>query len=124
MKKTKEDLRSEWEVTDLGEPAKIVGIEITRNADSITISQEMYIEEILKGEGMDHANPVSMPMDPNVKIELNPDGNEGDRSNSYARLIGELQYLANATWPDITYAVNRLASYTANPSLQYTGAVK
>jgi len=103
-------------VTDLGEPAKIVGIEITRTADSITISQEKYIEAILKREGMDHANAVSMPMDPNVKLEPNPDGNEGNKSNSYARLLGELQFLANATRPDITYAVNRLAAYTANPS--------
>jgi Reverse transcriptase (RNA-dependent DNA polymerase) len=30
MAEMKENLRSEWEVTDLGEPAKIVGIEITR----------------------------------------------------------------------------------------------
>ena len=46
------------------------------------------------------------------------------RSNSYARLLGELQFLANATRPDITYAVNRLAAYTVNPSLQHTSALK
>jgi hypothetical protein len=65
-----------------------------------------------------------MPLDPNVKFEPNPDGNEGDRSNAYARVLGELQFLANATRPDISYAVSRLASYTANPSLTHTGALK
>ena len=65
-----------------------------------------------------------MPMDPNDKIKPNPDGNEGSRSNSYAKLLGELQFLANATRPDIAYTVNRLAAYTANPSLQHVGAVK
>jgi hypothetical protein len=113
-----------WDVTDLGEPTKIVGIEITRTENSITISQEKYIEAILKREGMDRVNPVSMPMDPNEKLQPNPDGNEGSRSNSYARLLGELQYLANATRPDIVYAVNRLAAYTANPGLQHVGALK
>jgi hypothetical protein len=43
MKKMKEEISSKWTVTDMGEPAKIIGIEITLNEDSITISQEKYI---------------------------------------------------------------------------------
>src|SRR6202522_4711304 len=118
------DIRSVWEVTVLGEPTKIVGIEITQTSDSITISQKMYIRTILEREGLGEINSVSTPLDPNIKLEPNPDGNEGNRSNSFARLLGELQYLANCTQPDITFAVNRLASYTANPSLQHVTAVK
>ena len=60
----------------------------------------------------------------NIPLEPNPDGNERDRSNSYTRILGELQFLANATRPDISYTVNRLAAYTANPSLQHAGALK
>jgi hypothetical protein len=67
---------------------------------------------------------VSTPLDPNSPLQPNPEGNEGDQSNSFARLLGELQFLANATRPDITFAVNRLAAYTANPSLQHTTALK
>ena len=65
-----------------------------------------------------------MPLDPNIKLEPNPDENEGNQSNSFARLLGELQYLANNMRPDITFGVNRLASYTANPSLQHVTALK
>ena len=124
MNKMKKELHSEWTLTDMGEPQKIIGIEITINDDSLIISQEKYVENILRREGMDDANPVSMPMDPNDKIKPNPDGNEGSKSNSYAKLLGELQFLTNATRPDIAYAVNRLSAYTANPSLQHVGAVK
>jgi hypothetical protein len=63
-------------------------------------------------------------MDPNIKLEPNPDGGNGNRSNSFAKLLGELQFLANAMCPDIVYAVNRLASYMANPSLQHSTALK
>jgi len=63
-------------------------------------------------------------LDLNVTIEPNPKGNIGDHSNSFARLLGELQYIMNATHPDISYIVNRLTSYTANPSLQHTTALK
>jgi len=124
MSKMKADIKAEWEVTDLGEPSKIIGIEITMNMGSIAISQSKYIESILKKEGLEHANPVGMPLDPNTPLEPNPEGNEGNHSNSFARLLGELQFIANATRPDIAYTVNRLASYTTNPSLQHVGALK
>jgi hypothetical protein len=51
-------------------------------------------------------------------------GTTRNRSNSFAKLLGELQFLANSTRPDIAFAVNRLASYTANPSLQHFAALK
>jgi hypothetical protein len=120
----KAHLRAEWEMTDMGEPTKIVGIEIMRSKDAISISQKHYVENILKQQGMQDANPVGMPMDPNIKLEPNPDSSDGNQSNSFAKLLGKLQFLANATRPDITYAVNRLASYTANPSLQHSTALK
>jgi len=122
--KARADIRSKWEVTDLGEPTKIVGIEITMNPDSISISQHKYLENILKNEKMDRCNSVGTPLDPNVLLEPNPEGNEGNWSNSFMRLLGKLQFLANATHPNIAYAVNRLAAYTANPSLQYTSTLK
>ena len=124
MNKMKSEIQSEWTVTDMGIHKKIIGIEITKSDDSIIISQQQYVENILRREGMLDANPVSMPMDPNIQIGPNPDGNKGSRSNSYASLLGELQFLSNATRPDISYAVNHLAAYTANPSLQHVGAIK
>ena len=44
--------------------------------------------------------------------------------NSYAKLLGELQYVTNTTRLDISYAINKLASYTANPSLEHYGSLK
>lgn len=80
-------INSEWQMTDLGEPSKIVGIEISRDDHSITISQKLFIESILKREGLDRANQVGTPLDPNVHLESNPEGNKGDRSNAFAQTI-------------------------------------
>ena len=124
IKKMKADIRSEWEVTNLGEPLKIVGTKIGQTDHSVTISQCKYIENILKREGLKQANLVKMPLDLNVQLEPNPDRNEGNQSNSYVKAIGELQFLANIMHPDIAYAVNRLASFTANPSLQHVMVLK
>ena len=120
----KDALSSEWEVTDLGEPHKIVGIKVTHTDNSISISQQKYIENLLCKEDMLNVNPATMSMDPNIKLAPNPDNNELNHSNSYAKLMGCLQFISNSTRPDISYAVNKLATYTANPGLQHHGAIK
>ena len=38
--------------------------------------------------------------------------------------LGALQFVANATRSDIAYAVNKLASYTANSTIQHVTALK
>src|SRR5437899_2082134 len=101
MNKMKSDIKSEWEVTDLGEPTKIIGIKIMMTPDSIAISSSKYIESILQKEGLGQSNPVSTPLDSNVILIPNPEGNAGNRSNSFVHLLGELQYIACATCPDI-----------------------
>ncbi len=124
MSRLKHELNDTFELTDLGEPTKIVGIEIDQRAESLIISQKQYIDSILQKYGMGDANPVSTPMDPNISLEPNNEKGEMNRSNAYASLIGSLQYLATATRPDIAYAVNRLAAYTANPSFTHYGIAK
>jgi hypothetical protein len=125
MNKMKNELKEIFEITDLGEPSKIVGIEIDRDREhhTITISQKQYTESILQKEGLENMNPVGMPMDPNIK--LNPsEGEPGDGHNNYASLIGSLMYLAVATRPDIAYAVYRLGSYMSNPNMSHWSAAK
>jgi len=125
MSTMKLELKSIFEITDLGEPAKIVGIKIERDhaKQTITISQKHYIEAILQKEGLTDAHPVAVPMDPNVQLQPS-EGEVQDKSNNYASLIGSLMYLAIATRPDITYAVFRLGSYMANPAMSHWAAAK
>ena len=108
----------------MGTPRKIVGISIHQTPDGISISQKQNIDKILQKQGLTKAQTVQMPLDPKVKIVPNPEGNDGDCSNSYTQLLGELQFVANSTCPDIAFAVNRLTSYAANPSMQHWTAVK
>ena len=77
MTKMKSELQSIFEITDLGEPTRIVGIEIDRDCtkNTITISQKQYLQMILEKEGMENANPVGMPMDPGIQLNL-PKGSQ------------------------------------------------
>jgi hypothetical protein len=76
MTHMKDTIKSEWTITDLGEPKKIVSIEITIDDRSISISQQKYIESLLHQEGMDDADPIGMPLYPQVKLALNHKNNE------------------------------------------------
>ena len=73
---------------------------------------------------MEWANTICTLLDPKLPIKPNPEEKEGDRRNSFACLIGSLQYLATATHPSIAFAVNQLSAYTADPSLSHQMAVR
>ena len=120
----KDVLSSEWEVTDLGKLHKIISIEVTCTDNSIFISQQKYIENLLHKENMQDANLAAISMDLNIKLAPNLDNNELNHNNSYAKLLGCLQFISNSTRPDISYAVNKLAAYTTNPGLQHHSALK
>jgi len=77
MRKMKEEIKASWEVTDMGEPKKIIGIEIDHTGNTVTISQQRYIKSILECENLTDCNHISTPMDPKVKILPNLEGNEG-----------------------------------------------
>jgi len=127
MGELKRGLQTLFDVTDLGDPNKIVGIEIERNRKQgeLKISQTKYIESILEKYGLADCNPVHTPMDPKIKLTpIEEPAEKGNRSNNYASLIGSLMYAAVATRPDIAYSVYRLASYTANPDINHWGAAK
>jgi hypothetical protein len=91
--------------------------------DRNPVDETSYIEAILIKYGLQNASPVRIPLDPNIKLEPG-ESEPGNRSNNYASLIGSLMYAAVATRPDIAFAVNRLASFTANPTMCHWTAAK
>ena len=105
----------------------LLGIHITRDCAKRTIrlSQSHYIRQMLTDFGMENANPVSMPMDPNIVLRENEESGGDTRAlQAYATAIGKLLYAAHATRPDILYAVVTLAQFTKNPSPVHWTAVK
>jgi hypothetical protein len=107
------DLRKYFDITDLGEAALYVGIQITRNRElgTITLSQAHYIDTILSRFGMESCNPVSTPLDSNVS--LSPPSADDDLTTDFPfqAIIGSLMYAAVGTRPDISFAVQALSQF-------------
>uniref|UniRef100_A0A6V7M123 Integrase catalytic domain-containing protein n=1 Tax=Bracon brevicornis TaxID=1563983 RepID=A0A6V7M123_9HYME len=105
-----------FKMRDLGEPKMFLGMEIFRDRVNkiLKIKQTEYTEKILRRFNMYESKPQSTPM-----ITRQAKNRENDRSEEterehpsnapYREAIGSLLYLAGATRPDISYAVNYLS---------------
>jgi hypothetical protein len=113
-------LKSRWEISELG-PAKFaLGIAISRDRPSRTISlcQAAFINRLVDRFGQSHAYPCDTPMVAGLQFrrpdQTTPPPREildwMDRT-PYRALVGGLNYVAVATRPDTAFAVGRLASF-------------
>ena len=64
----KKELRKGFEMTDLGYVHYYLGIEVTQHPMSIFLSQKKYIGDLLNRFGMDQCNPLTTPMEKNLKL--------------------------------------------------------
>ena len=95
----KRKLQAKFEMKDLGEARKIVGIRVTRDLTkgTIFIDQTEYAAEIVKEFLNDDSKTYSTPMDPQAIRNLHetPGRELTDEETAYVRLLGKLQYLCN-----------------------------
>lgn len=130
--KLKTLLNSEFEMKDLGEAKKILGMEITRDraASTVSLSQTQYLKKVLKRFGMDeNTKSVSTPLAPNFQLssKLSPSTNDEKKKMEcipYANAIGALMYAMVCTRPDISHAVSMVSRYMNNPGKVHWQAVK
>ena len=115
-----------FEMKDLEEASWILQMKIERlnmrlGVRTLSISQEQYIEAILKQHRMTNSNPVKAPMIANLQlpslIEAEIDIME------YQKCTGSLMYLMVCTRPDIAYAVGVLSCHVACPGNVHMQAV-
>ena len=119
----KDELKSLWTISDLGEARFCVGIAISRDRANrlISISQTALIDRVIQQFGQTDADPISTPMDPSVAKSLTrPSPSDPPLSDNdshelaripYRSLVGSLMYLAVGTRPDISFAVARLCQF-------------
>jgi hypothetical protein len=123
IEKDKEELKKRYQMTDLGEINWILGVHVTRNreAGTITLSQEKYIEDVLRHFKKSDARPISTPVLANEHLAKLPSPEIDVKS--YQSTLGTLMYPMLGTRPDITYAVAALGHHAANPSPEHQRAL-
>jgi hypothetical protein len=120
-------LMQQYKMKDLGHAQQFLGLEIAQSdcRQTITLSQEVYIDTILKRFDMVDAYGVQMPMDPNVRLDCDPQqGGAAIDPTYYQSIVGSLMYAALGTRPDIAYAVAALSRYNSRPLTVHLTAAK
>lgn len=128
----KQKLSTEFEMKDLGEAKKILGMEIQhdRKKVKVCLSQKAYLKKVLQKFGIcEGTKSVSTPLDPHFKLssDMSPTTEEEREYMAqvpYASVVGSLMYAMVCTRPDISHAVNMISRYMHNPGKGHWQAVK
>lgn len=130
MDNLKSMLKREFEMKDLGPINYCLGIEFKQNLknNTITMSQQKYVTDVLKRFKMEGCKPITTPLDANSKLRR-PETKYEDRSPEvrnypYQSLVGSLMYLAVSTRPDISYAVSALSQFNTDFDMTHIVAGK
>ncbi|KAI3511072.1 hypothetical protein L1887_18216 [Cichorium endivia] len=121
IQQTKRRLDEAFSIKDLGQLKYFLGIEVAKTPEGLVLSQRKYVLDILKDSGMLGCKPSPFPIEQNLKLDRGENEERVDASQ-YRRLIGRLLYL-QATRPDVTYAVNALSQFVADPRQNHMDAL-
>ncbi|KAM2897932.1 hypothetical protein COP2_007520 [Malus domestica] len=132
ISKLKTQMQNEFEMKDLGEAKKILGMEITRDRKKwlVCLVQKQYLEKLLHKFGiLDETKPVNTPLAPHFKLstQLCPNCDK-ERTKikdvPYSSLVGGLMYAMVCTRPDIAHAVGLVSRFMHNPGKMHWEAAK
>jgi hypothetical protein len=105
-------------------------IKIERDdSDGYNISQQHYLEELLKELNMQDCKPSTTPMS-KEKVNALTAGDTRDKkldTNSYAlycQIVGKLMYAMVGTRPDLAYTLSVLGRFAAAPDTYYMALAK
>uniref|UniRef100_A0AAV1TGV6 Integrase catalytic domain-containing protein n=1 Tax=Peronospora matthiolae TaxID=2874970 RepID=A0AAV1TGV6_9STRA len=121
--RTKNDLKTRFEMTDSGKCAFVLGIELLDGKDgSVTMCQRRYVDDVLKRFGMDECKAVASPVD--VSSRLVPSNSASKVDVPFREAVGALMHLTTATRPDIAYAVSFVSRFMEKPQEEHWVAIK
>jgi len=126
----KEQLRSSYEIKDIGEAKLILGMKISwsKNGD-VVISQRAYAERLLKRFNIHSCSPLTTPLPYGLSLSMedcsaNTSEIEEMRKVPYCEALGSLMWMQVTTRPDLSYPVNLLAHFVHNLGKAYWNALK
>lgn len=131
VNKLKAVLSSEFEMNDLGDAKKILGMEIIRNKErrELWVSHEVYLWNVLSDFGMDQPKSVATSMGAHFHLKSATDKEwkgyeEQMRSVSYQSAMGSIMYSMVGTSPDLAYSVGLRSRFMSRQLKEHWQAVK
>ena len=116
---------------DLGQVSHILGMHVNYDQPSghATIDQSGYIARALDDLNLQNVKRRIIPMNTNLHLSIDdgPSSTEEKEemmSKPYAQAVGKLNWISQASRPDIAYATNVCSRFTQNPGIKHWNAIK
>ncbi|GJS20821.1 putative ribonuclease H-like domain-containing protein [Tanacetum coccineum] len=130
FRSTKTELCTEFEklmdkkfqMSSMGELTFFLRLQVTQKDDGIFISQDKYVDEILKKFGFLTVKTASTPIETSKTLMKDENAEDVD-VHLYRSMIGSLMYLTSSR-PDIMFAVCACARFQVTPKVSHLHAVK
>jgi hypothetical protein len=85
------DLKNDFSLKDLRELHYFLGIEVNKVLDGLVLTQEKYVNDLLKRVGMSDCKPVCTPLSTSEKISLHEGSLLGQKdATQYQSIVGAL----------------------------------
>ncbi|KAL4018602.1 hypothetical protein IC575_022202 [Cucumis melo] len=127
----KKQLSNEFEMKDLGELKRILGMDVKRDRKKglSTISQESYVIKLLEKYNISGSKTVSTPLASYFRLSSSQcpvtKQERLEMSNiPYCNAIGSIMYLMICTRPDLGYAMSMISRFMSNPGKEHWKVVK
>ncbi|GJW70909.1 putative ribonuclease H-like domain-containing protein [Tanacetum coccineum] len=115
-------MHKKFQMSSMGELTFFLGLQVTQKDDGIFISQDKYVDEILKKFGFSTMKTASTPMETSKSL-LKDENAEDVDVYLYRSMIGSLMYLTSLR-PDIMFAVYACARFQVTPKVSHLYVVK
>ncbi|GJY86739.1 putative reverse transcriptase domain-containing protein, partial [Tanacetum coccineum] len=115
-------LRGEFEMSAMGELTFFLGLQVKQKPDGIFISQDKYVQDMLKKFDMESVRPATTPFEAS-KPKSKDEPDDAVNVHLYRSMIGSLMYLT-ASRPDIQFAVSACSRHQVTPLTSNLNAVK
>ncbi|KAK3244686.1 hypothetical protein CYMTET_45714 [Cymbomonas tetramitiformis] len=112
---------SQYACKDLGVLDLVMGIGVRWGPGVAYLSQFGYISQMIETYGLKDAKPASLPMSPGCSLAPS-DGK--DATIPFRGLLGQLQWVARCTRPDIMAAVSAISRFCASYGPEHFVALK
>ncbi|XP_031285901.1 secreted RxLR effector protein 161-like [Pistacia vera] len=127
----KKKLSSEFDMKDLGNAKKILGMVISRDRrnNCLKLEQSAYLHKLVNKFSMADSKSVSMPLANHFmlsKDQCPKTEAEMIKMNDipYSNVIGFIMYAMISTRPDLSFAISLLSRFTSNPDSEHWTALK
>ncbi|GJV89466.1 putative ribonuclease H-like domain-containing protein [Tanacetum coccineum] len=115
-------MHEKFQMSSMGELTFFLGLQVKQKKDGIFISQDKYVDEILKKFGFTEVKTASTPIETQKPLLKDENGEEVD-VHMYRLMIDSLMYITSSR-PDIMFVVCACARYQVNPKVLHLHAVK